>query len=203
MPRIIIARNTSDSWNWSKNYIRFTLQEKNMKIAVVNGSPRKGNTAAAIDALLKGIGSSHETDIIDLNKLAISPCRGCGACECYKGCVAKDDSNAAVDRLVAADMIVFGTPVYWWGMTAQLKTLIDKCYCRGAQLKGKKIGIIIVGGATTDDEEYSLIARQFACMGEYLNWNILFTKAYSASEADELAANADAMNELQELGSSI
>lgn len=174
-----------------------------MKIAVVNGSPRKGNTAAAIDALLRGIGNRHEIDIIDLNKLTISPCKGCGACECYKGCVAKDDSNPAVDRLAAADMIIFGTPVYWWGMTAQLKTLIDKCYCRGALMKGKKIGAVIVGAATTDDEEYSLITRQFACIGEYLNWDILFTRAYSASEANELAANTEAMNELQELGRSI
>ena len=174
-----------------------------MKIAVVNGSPRKGNTAAAIEAVLSGIGSNHEIDIIDLNRLNISPCKGCGACQCYKGCVAQDDSNPTVDRLVAADMILFGTPVYWWGMTAQLKTLVDKCYCKGAQMKDKKIGVIIVGGAATDDEEYSLITRQFACIGDYLNWEILFTKAFSASGADELASDAEAMAELKELGSSI
>ena len=174
-----------------------------MKIAVVNGSPRKGNTAAAIDAFLSGIGSRHETDIIDLTKLTISPCKGCGACQCYKGCVAQDDSNPTVDRLVAADMILFGTPVYWWGVTAQLKTLIDKCYCKGAQMKDKKIGLIIVGGASTDDEEYSLIAGQFACIAEYLHWDILFTKAFSASDAGELASNAEAMTEMKELGSTI
>ena len=115
----------------------------------------------------------------------------------------QDDSNPTVDRLVAADMILFGTPVYWWGMTAQLKTLVDKCYCKGAQMKDKKIGVIIVGGAAADDEEYSLITRQFACIGDYLNWEILFTKAFSASGADELASDAEAMAELKELGSSI
>ena len=43
------------------------------------------------------------------------------------GCVAADDTNRVIDSLVDADMIVFGTPVYWWGMTAQLKLVIDKC----------------------------------------------------------------------------
>ena len=83
-----------------------------MKIAVVNGSPRKGNTAAAIEAVLSGIGSNHEIDIIDLNRLNISPCKGCGACQCYKGCVDKDDTNPTVDKVADADMIVFATPVY-------------------------------------------------------------------------------------------
>ena len=174
-----------------------------MKIVIVNGSARKGNTFAAVNAFVEGAKENNTIEVIEPDKLSIAACKGCGACQCYKGCVAQDDSNPTVDRLVAADMILFGTPVYWWGMTAQLKTLVDKCYCKGAQMKDKKIGVIIVGGAATDDEEYSLITRQFACIGDYLNWEILFTKAFSASGADELASDAEAMAELKELGSSI
>ncbi len=50
----------------------------------------------------------------------------------------QDDTNVTIDTIAAADMILFATPVYWWGMSAQLKLIIDKCYCRGLQLKGKK-----------------------------------------------------------------
>lgn len=51
-------------------------------------------------------------------------------------------------------MILFATPVYWWGMSAQLKLIIDKCYCRGLQLKNKKVGTIVVGGSPVDSIQY-------------------------------------------------
>lgn len=173
-----------------------------MKIEIVNGSPRKGNTVAAISAFVNGL-KGHEVEIIDADKANISPCKGCGACECYKGCVAQDDSNVLIDKLVAADMIVFASPVYWWGVTAQIKTVIDKCYCKGAHLKGKKIGLIIVGGASTDNVQYDLIGKQFECIAQYLNWDIVFYNKYSASAADALAADADAMRSLEELAAQI
>ena len=108
-----------------------------MKILVLNGSPRKGNTLAAITAFTRGVSSKHELEVVDTYKLKVSPCKGCGACQCYKGCVAKDDSNMIVDKIVEADVVVFATPVYWWGITAQMKMVIDKCYCKGALLKNK------------------------------------------------------------------
>lgn len=173
-----------------------------MKIEIVNGSPRKGNTAAAIDAFIKGL-NGHKVEIIEADKANISPCKGCGACECYKGCVAQDDSNALIDKLVSADMIVFASPVYWWGVTAQIKTVIDKCYCKGASLKGKKIGLIIVGGASTDNVQYDLIGKQFECIAQYLNWDIVFYNKYSASAADALAADEAAMVSLEKLAAQI
>ena len=174
-----------------------------MKILVLNGSPRKGNTVAAIQAFAEGAKAKNEIEIVDTYKLNVSPCMGCGACECHKGCVAKDDSNLIVDRLVAADVIVFATPVYWWGMTAQMKLVIDKCYCRGMQLKNKKVGVIVVGGSPVDNEQYRLIRGQFSCISEYLGWDILFHKDYYASAKGDLAGNADALKELRAVGESI
>ena len=172
-----------------------------MKIVVVNGSPRKGNTAAAVEAFLAGA-DNCEAEVLNADTLNISPCKGCGACGCYKGCVAKDDSTAVVDKLVAANLVVFATPVYWWGVTAQLKKVIDKCYCRGAQLKGKKVGVIVPGGSPVDAEQYKLIRRQFECIAEYLDWEILFYKPYYATAKDDLKNNAEAMAELAALGAS-
>ena len=128
-----------------------------MKVIIINGSARKGNTLTAIEAFVKGASEKNEIEIIEPDKLNIAPCKGCGACQCSKGCVDKDDTNPTIDKIAAADMILFATPVYWWGMSAQLKLIIDKCYCRGMQLKNKKVGTIVVGGSPVDSIQYELI----------------------------------------------
>ena len=171
-----------------------------MKIVIINGSARKGNTLTAINALKKGAAEKHEIEIISPDKLHISPCKGCGVCQCYKGCVDKDDTNPTIDMIAAADVIVFATPVYWWGMSAQLKLVIDKCYCRGLQLKGKKTGVIVVGGSPVDSVQYELIRKQFDCMADYLAWDMLFEKCYYANAKDELAKDTNAITELEDIG---
>ena len=86
-----------------------------MKIVIINGSARKGNTLTAINAFIKGADEKNEIEVIAPDKLHISPCKGCGACQCHKGCVDQDDTNPTINKLVEADMILFATPVYWWG----------------------------------------------------------------------------------------
>ena len=81
-------------------------------------------------------------------------------------------------------------------MSAQLKLIIDKCYCRGLQLKNKKVGTIVVGGSPVDSIQYELIDKQFDCMAKYLSWDMLFKKSYYATARDELEKNKDSMNEL-------
>lgn len=171
-----------------------------MKILILNGSPRKGNSVTAINAFTEGARENNEVEIVDTYKLKVSPCVACKKCEYQNGCVAKDDSNMIVDKMVAADMIVFASPVYWWGITAQMKLVIDKCYCRGKLLRNKKIGVIIVGGSPVDNEQYKLIRGQFSCISKHLDWNIVFHKDYYASAKDDLAGNAEALEELREEG---
>ena len=174
-----------------------------MKIVIINGSARKGNTLTAINAFIKGAAEKNEIEVIAPDKLHISPCKGCGACQCHKGCVDQDDTNPTINKLVEADMILFATPVYWWGMTAQLKQVIDKCYCRGRQLKEKKIGLIVVGGSPLDNIQYELICKQFDCMASYLSWNMLFQKCYYANARDELAKDVDVIQKLENLGKNV
>lgn len=174
-----------------------------MKIVIINGSARKGNTLTAINAFIEGASEANEIEIIQPDKLQIAPCKGCGACQCSKGCVDQDDTNATIDTIAAADMILFATPVYWWGISAQLKLVIDKCYCRGVQLKGKKTGVIVVGGSPLDNVQYQLIQSQFSCMAQYLSWDVLFHKSYYATVQDELGKNVEAMQELKKLGKNI
>ena len=174
-----------------------------MNIIIVNGSARKGNTLTAIEAFAKGASEKNKIEIIEPDKLNIAYCKGCGACQCYKGCVDKDDTNPTIEKIAEADMILFATPVYWWGMSAQLKLIIDKCYCRGLQLKNKKVGTIVVGGSPVDSIQYELINKQFDCMAKYLSWDMAFQKSYYATAKDELAKNADAMKELENIGKNL
>ncbi len=115
----------------------------------------------------------------------------------------KDDTNETIDKIAAADMILFTTPVYWWGMTAQLKLIIDKCYCRGMQIKEKKVGLIVVGGAPVDNVQYELIWKQFECMAEYLSWNVLFHESYSAMGKDDIAKDEEILKKLEALGKNV
>ena len=179
------------------------LEEIYMKIVIINGSARKGNTLRAIDAFIKGASEKNEIEIIQPDRLHIAPCKGCGACQCYKGCVDQDDTNSTIDKIAAADMILFATPVYWWGMSAQLKLIIDKCYCRGLQLKNKKVGTIVVGGSPVDSIQYELIDKQFGCMAKYLSWDMVFQKSYYATDSDELAKNKDSIKELENIGKNL
>ena len=81
-----------------------------------------------------------------------------------------------------------------------IELIIDKCYCRGLQLKNKKVGTIVVGGSPVDSIQYELIDKQFDCMAKYLSWNLLFQKSYYATAKDELSKNQDAMKELEDIG---
>ena len=88
-------------------------------------------------------------------------------------------------------------------MSAQLKLIIDKCYCRGIQLRNKKVGLIIVGGSPVDNIQYELICKQFDCMADYLSWNMLFQKSYYASGKDDLSKDTIAVSELKNLGKNL
>ena len=182
----------------------YTIRSDNYPtIIIINGSARKGNTLTAINALIKGASEKNEIEVIEPDKLQIAPCKGCGACQCHKGCVDNDDTNPTIDKIAAADMILFTTPVYWWGMSAQLKLVIDKCYCRGLQLKNKKVGVIAVGGSPVDSIQYELINKQFDCMAKYLSWDMIFQKSYYATASDELAKNKDSIKELENIGKNL
>ncbi len=106
-----------------------------MKILLVNGSPRQhGNTDILLDKVAEGVRlAGREAETIRLADLTIHPCIGCGHCEAEGVCVIDDDMTPLYDKLARADRVVIGTPVYFYGVTAQTKAFIDRCqalWCR-------------------------------------------------------------------------
>ncbi len=101
-----------------------------MKIVGFMGSPRKnGNTAVLLQQVMEGAQKEGaECTIYYLNDLKIKGCQGCNACKRKGYCVIPDDMQNIYQIINEADVLVFSSPVYMWGMTAQLKLMIDRLY---------------------------------------------------------------------------
>lgn len=121
-----------------------------MKIAVLNGSPRKVNTAAMIQAFREGAeAAGHQVEEYHVGKMKIAGCLGCEYCH-TKGegtCVQKDDFEKLLPAYKDADMIVFASPVYYFAMTAQMEAAIQRVYCIGKPQKAKKAALLISSGS--------------------------------------------------------
>jgi multimeric flavodoxin WrbA len=119
-----------------------------VRILGIVGSPRKnGNTEIMVrDALKYAEDSGAETDIFLIAENTVAPCDGCEACTKTGVCHIKDDMQELYEKMKWADGILFGTPVYYGGVTAQAKAIIDRTHCfrKHRVLKDKVAGAIIV-----------------------------------------------------------
>lgn len=116
-----------------------------MKIVVVTGSPHKAGTSALLaDKFIEGAQSKGH-DVFRFNAAFedIHPCRGCDACGMNGPCVQKDAiEEKLIHKLVECDMIVLVTPLYYFGFSAQLKTVIDRFYSRTGSIHKKKSALL-------------------------------------------------------------
>ncbi len=123
-----------------------------MKVLGLSFSPREyGNTELLLDNVFTGAGQlGAETELFRVADKKIAPCTGCGSCYKTGECRIRDDMQELYVKMQAADGIVFGTPVYYYNMTAQGKTVIDRTLALGHSGKGlrnKVGGVVVVGGS--------------------------------------------------------
>ena len=103
-----------------------------MKVIGIVCSPREGgNTEILLHRALEAAkeAGAEETELIHLSGKHINPCDGCLTCAETGKCHIDDDMQAIYPKLLEADGIIMGTPVYFWGVTAQAKALIDRTNC--------------------------------------------------------------------------
>ena len=102
------------------------------RVLGIIGSPRRGgNTETLVDEVLRGADAARAgalTEKVILNELDIAPCRACNGCQETGACVQKDDMQILLDKMRHSQVWVLGTPIYWWGPTAQFKAFIDRWY---------------------------------------------------------------------------
>jgi multimeric flavodoxin WrbA len=123
-----------------------------MKILAVSCSPRKnGNTVAMLEKALEGArGEGAEVELYTVSGKDIRPCDGCWGCRNTGQCHIKDDMQGLYDKLIGAEGIIFGTPIYFWGMTAQAKTVMDRTIALsqpGRTLNNKVCGVVASCGS--------------------------------------------------------
>lgn len=111
------------------------------KVLILSSSPRKGgNSDILCDKFKEGAEAAGNTvEKIFLKDKKINYCTGCGYCNTnnYTACSQKDDMAEILEKMIEADVIVLGTPVYFYTMSGQLKTLIDRCCARYTHITGK------------------------------------------------------------------
>lgn len=100
-----------------------------LKVLAFNGSPRKGgNTATLLASLAEGVvEGGGEIEIIRTCKLAMQPCIACGGCDETGQCVLTDEMTAIYDKIITADRLVLASPIYFYGISAQAKAVVDRC----------------------------------------------------------------------------
>ena len=169
-----------------------------MKILGIMGSPRmKGNTDLLLEEALRGAKSRQaEVEKIVVDKMKITPCREYYGCLKDGNCIIRDDMDSIYPKLLEADGIIVASPMFFYGVTAQLKALIDRCqalWVRRNILKtlpeSNKKGVFISVGATKGKQLFD---------GSILTVKYFF-QSFGAEYADELLVRGvDKRGEIKE-----
>lgn len=177
-----------------------------MKILGLVGSPRKAsNTDLLVDSILEGAKENkHNVEKFYLYNIDIKPCVDCKACK--KGsfqCVLADGMSELYPKLEEADVIVFGTPLYWYGPSAKMKLLLDRLrpFIASKGLKGKKA--VLVVPSEEGPEACNLTVEMFRLSCKYLEMDLDNVLLPKASERAEVRTQPQTLKEAHGIGASI
>lgn len=149
-----------------------------MRILTLLGSPRKrGNTQAVLGQFEALARRQHAVESLAVVDHDIRGCLGCQRCQKIfdsPGCGQKDDVPAILDRVLAADLVVYATPLYCWDFTAQMKALIDRHYCLMkwrsepyiSLMQGRRAALLVTCGDAVEDNAdviQTVFERQMRC----------------------------------------
>lgn len=143
-----------------------------MKIVILEGSPnRQGSSNMLADAFIKGAKEvGHEISVISAAYSKISPCTGCVSCGYDGPCMQKDDMEGIRQEILDADMLVFVTPLYYYGMSAQLKILIDRfCAINGSIQKKRMKSALLCAAWNNDGWTFDALEAHYHTLVKYLN----------------------------------
>lgn len=170
-----------------------------MKIVVLNGSPRpKGNTAALIAAFREGAESrGHEVTVLPVGTMKIGGCKGCEYCHTKGGgaCVQKDDMAQVYPALAEAELLVLASPVYYFGLTGQLQSVISRFYAVMAPA-AKKFALLLTSGSP---DVYGAIEAQYRGILNFIQAQDLGIFEYNGKQV----GTDEALAEVRSFGESL
>lgn len=177
-----------------------------MKFLALIGSPRKmGNTDMLIDQILEGARTKgYTTEKLNLYNYTISLCTDCRRCK--KGdhiCCINDEMQQIYPKMEEADVIVFGTPAYWYGPTAKMKMLIDRMrpFVENKKLRDKRA--VVISPSAEGPEACDLLLEMFRRMFLYLKMEFVGEVLVKAYDKGEIAKNKEDMDRAYKLGASL
>ena len=176
------------------------------RILVITTSLRKNsNSTALANAFAKGASESeNKVEIISLIDKSIAFCRGCLACQHTQKCVIKDDSNEIVEKMKNADVIAFATPIYYYEMSGQMKTLLDRANpLYPSDYKFRDIYFLASAAETeenTMDKAISGLMGWIDCFGKAELKGVI--KALGVNDEGDIK-NHSSLNEAYEMGKKV
>lgn len=175
-------------------------------ILILEGSPRVGgNSDILTDEFIKGAKESgHNCEKIYLHKLHMEFCLGCLACQETHKCVIDDDVSEVLDKMVNADVIVMASPVYYYSMSGQMKTFIDRSNPRCKEAVGKDF-YFIFSAFTPHKSHLDTIKLDFESYLKCLNEPTIkgMVDGTNATLVGEIKNNEEAMTQAYELGKGV
>ncbi|HWP80829.1 MAG TPA: flavodoxin family protein [Candidatus Acidoferrum sp.] len=172
------------------------------RVLILSASPRAGgNTELLCDAVAEGVRSAGGEPVrLDVGRMKIAPCTGCDVCRRTGVCVQKDDMAEVIAEISRADAVVFGSPVYMYNLSAQLKAVMDRCYqIYPGGLSGRKTALVAVAGGDAIEETAIIPSYRgfLACFREVEDLGAVTAVCGNARGA---VAGLPAMDEAQSLG---
>ena len=145
-----------------------------MKITVLMGSPNAmGSTSILVDCFQAGaLEAGHDVEVIDVAYEDVAPCTGCVSCGYEGDCIQLDAMGAIREKILASDMLVFATPLYYYGMTAQLKTVVDRfCACNSSLTRRHMKSALLTVAWNADDWTFDALVAHYRTLVRYLSFD--------------------------------
>lgn len=142
-----------------------------MNILVLEGSPNRNGSSNALAAeFARGAEEAgHTVRVVDAAHARIHPCTGCVRCGYEGPCVQKDDMETIRPQILAADMLVFVTPLYYYGMSAQMKTLVDRFCAFNSSIQRRRMQSALIAAAWNGDSwTFDALRAHYETLVKYL-----------------------------------
>ena len=148
----------------------------NMKkiLVIMSAGTKRGNTDRLIDAYIKGlVERGHSVTKVYLGSMRIEGCRGCGVCQrLAHQCAVRDGMQDIYPLFAECDTVVMASPLYFWTITAQLKSFIDRLYAISVDDKyPQKDSVLLMTAGDDNDTTFEQPIRYFRLLNQALGWN--------------------------------
>lgn len=180
---------------------------KSMKIVVINSSPHPKNVSTSIylsEKFTQGAQSAgHDVFTFDAANEETHPCRACDKCHMDGPCIWSDDiEKTLMPEMLDADLLVLVTPLYYFGVSAQLKTIVDRFYSRTGKLYHKK-SILIATSYNSDDWTMSALVDYYDTLVRYMEWNDVGKVLGTGCGARSLVEKSDFGDQAYKIGANL